>query len=152
MANSPSPEAHFHCNTPCAPTLATIPVNHRGTTTSHHGPDSAFRVENSKFQAGSALCIQISNVGFLQTHQQTLFKRLSGFPWLIPACCSLNHSASGAVSIFRACKAVPSFCQAEGRMGLQTSALTSSADQDWGSTKNKPYTPTATFSPAVLRM
>lgn len=82
-----------------------LPVNYRGTTTSHHGPDPAFRVENSKFQAGSTFSIQISNVGFLQTEQHTLFKGLTAFLWLVPACSFSNPSTSGAGPNFWACRA-----------------------------------------------
>lgn len=48
-----------------------LPVNHRGTTAGHHGPDPAFGVENRELQAGSALGIQVSDVGFLHTEQHT---------------------------------------------------------------------------------
>lgn len=85
--------------------LFSLPVNYRGTTTSHHGPDPAFRVENSKFQAGSTFCIQISDVGFLQTEQHTLFKCLTAFLCLTPARSFSNQSTSSAGPNFWACRA-----------------------------------------------
>lgn len=42
-----------------------IPVHHWGSSTCHHGPDPASRVEQGEFEAGTTLSIQVGDVRLL---------------------------------------------------------------------------------------
>lgn len=57
--------------TQLAPSVAPqSPVHDRGTTSSHHGPDPPFGVQQGQLQARPTFGIQVCNVSFLGIRQQ----------------------------------------------------------------------------------
>lgn len=42
-----------------------VPVHHRGSPSGHHGPDPPPGVQQGQLEAGTALGVKVSDVGFL---------------------------------------------------------------------------------------
>lgn len=47
-----------------------LPVDHRGSSPCHHGPDPASGVEQRQFEAGAALGVEVGDVGLLRKGQR----------------------------------------------------------------------------------
>lgn len=75
------------------------PVHDRGTTSSHHGPDPPFGVQQGQLQACPTFGIQVCNVSFLGNRKQQVgpmgipFTKVPG-PRTLPLPFSWRHTKS----------------------------------------------------------
>lgn len=56
------------------------PVDHRGSSPCHHGPDPASGIEQRQFEAGAALGVEVGDVGLLRKGQRGKIANQSGTP------------------------------------------------------------------------
>lgn len=53
------------CRVCCGLARDQVPVHHRGSPSGHHGPDPSPGVQQGQLEAGAALGVKVSDVGFL---------------------------------------------------------------------------------------